>query len=279
VRAQAVAVREAATVVLVRDAPDVASGLEVFLLRRSPDSTFVPGAHVFPGGRVDPGDASRAWHERVTGLDAAQADLRLGTPDATRFWVAAVRETFEEAGVLVARSRASGLPLDPVAAADAGLGADRMRLLHGDTDLATVVDAHAAALDLGALVPFGRWITPPGAPKRYDTRFFVAMAPAGHAYEHDDGETVASEWVRPEDALARARDGAIELIYPTIRSLLVLCRYDDAEAFLDAVRARWARPDPMRVMDSDQGWQIDLTTDAEHADDDAASRFVVRMGV
>jgi len=153
-----------------------------------------------------------------------------------------------------------------------------VRLLAGQTDLAAVLDSHDAVADPGALVPFGRWITPHGAPKRYDTWFFVAAAPDGHAYAHDDGEMVASEWVHPDDALARARTGHIELIYPTIRSLLVMRRFPSAAAFLAAARDRWCRPGPLRVMDPDQGWQLDLTTDVEHRADDVAAGFVVRMG-
>lgn len=269
----AVAIREAATVMLVRDAP----GLEVFMLRRNLASTFVPGAYVFPGGQVDPDDASPRALRRAPGFDPAAADAIVGTTAAARFWIAAVRESFEEAGVLVARSRVGGRPLDEAADHDA-LAADRVRLLRGDTDLPAVLDAHDAVLDLDALVPFGRWITPVGAPKRFDTWFFVAPAPVGHAYAHDDGEMVASEWVHPDDALARARAGDIELIYPTIRSLLAMRRYPTAAAFLAAARDRWTRPAPLRVMDPDQGWQLDLTTDDEHRADDASSGFVLRMG-
>lgn len=269
----AVAVREAATVMLVRDAPD----LEVFMLRRNPGSTFVPGAYVFPGGQVDPADGAPDSVDRSVGFVPGVADPFAGGPGSVRFRIAAVREAFEEAGVLVARSRVTGARLD--ADADhAALAADRARLLRGETGLAAVLDAHGAVLDLGALVPFGRWITPLGAPKRFDTWFFVAAAPTGHAYAHDDGETVASEWVRPDDALARARGGEIELIYPTIRTLLVMRRYPTAAALLAAAGARASRPDAFRVMDPGQGWQLDLTTDAEHRADDAASGFVMRMG-
>ena len=269
----AVAIREAATVMLVRDAP----GLEVFMVRRNLASTFVPGAYVFPGGQVDPADASDRYLARAPGFDPGAADAAVGTAASARFWIAAVRESFEEAGVLVARARHGGAALDETADHDT-LAADRLRLLRGDTDLAAILDAHDAVLDLGALVPFSRWITPAGAPKRFDTWFFVAPAPVGHAYAHDDGEMVASEWVHPDDALARARSGEIELIYPTIRSLLVMRRYPTAAAFLAAARDRWTRPASLRVMDPDQGWQLDLTTDDEHRADDTASGFVLRMG-
>lgn len=263
---------------LVRDAPAGRAGVEVFMQRRNPSSSFVPGAYVFPGGRVDADDADPRFVG--AGFDVAAADAAVGGPGATRFFVAAVREAFEEAGVLLARHRADGNPFD--ARADRGRLADaRARVLRADGGLAIELDRLDAVLDLQALVPFGRWITPVGAPKRYDTWFFVAAAPSGHVYTHDDdraGEMVASEWLRPADALARGRTGAIELIYPTIRSLLVLDRFPSAAAVLAAAQERWRRPDPLRVMDPDGGWQLDLTTEAEHAADDAASGFVPRMG-
>jgi 8-oxo-dGTP pyrophosphatase MutT (NUDIX family) len=267
---------------LVRDAPQFPQGprLEVFMVRRNPRSVFVGGAYVFPGGQVDGADASVDLLDRGVGVTAEQADAALGTPGALRFWVAAIRESFEEAGVLLARTRtreANGALLDPSGDAARTLARERLRLMRGETDLAGVLDAHAAVLDLGALIPFGRWITPPGAPRRFDTWFFLAHAPDGHAYRHDDDEMVASEWVRPSDALCRARSGEIELIYPTIRSLLVMRRYPTATALLGAAQARWTRPRPLRVMDRGLGWQLDLTTDDEHRADDAASTFVTGM--
>ncbi len=263
---------------LVRDAPADRSGIEVFLQRRNPASTFVPGAYVFPGGRVDADDAD----PRLVGadFDVSAAEAAVGCAGATRFFVAAVREAFEEAGVLLARHRADDRPFDATADRERLAGA-RARVLRAEGALVAELDRLDAVLDLQALVPFGRWITPIGAPKRYDTWFFVAAAPAGHVYAHDvdrAGEMVASEWSRPADALARAREGAIELIYPTIRTLLVLDRFPSAASVLAAARDRWRRPDPLRVMDPDGGWQLDLTTAAEHAADDAASGFVLRMG-
>jgi hypothetical protein len=135
-----------------------------------------------------------------------------------------------------------------------------------------VLDAHDARVDVEPLVPFARWITPQGAPRRFDTWFFAAAAPAGHAYEHDDHEAVASEWVRPADALTRARSGDIELIYPTVRTLLVMARYPTGAEFLAAARARWQHPDPLRVMNLMQGWQLDLGTLADLEADDAFTR-------
>jgi 8-oxo-dGTP pyrophosphatase MutT (NUDIX family) len=233
---------------LVRDAPE----FEVFMLRRNPESVFAGGAYVFPGGAVDPDDRDYG--------------------DDRRFWVAAVRETFEEAGVLLARTRDHDAPFDVSAAALADLADDRLRLLTGSATFADVLDAHAAHVDLDALVPFARWITPAPSPRRFDTWFFAAAAPDGHAYEHDDNEAVASEWIRPSDALARARADDIELIYPTVRTLLVMARYATAIEFLAVARTRWHDPAPLRVMNPMQGWQLDLGSLADLEADDEFTR-------
>ncbi len=240
--------REAATVMLVRDAPE----LEVFMLRRNPESVFAGGAYVFPGGAVDADD-------RALGEDL-------------RFWVAAVRETFEEAGVLLACTHADDTTLDPSPDAMAQLAADRLRLLAGAASFDAVLVAHGARIDLDALVPFARWITPAPSPRRFDTWFFAAAAPEGHAYAHDDNELVASEWMRPVDALARARAHEFELIYPTVRTLLVMARYRSAGDFLADARARWERPEPLRVMNPMQGWQLDLGTVADLEADNEFTR-------
>jgi 8-oxo-dGTP pyrophosphatase MutT (NUDIX family) len=226
-----VMLREAATVMLVRDDPD----LEVFMLRRNLESTWVAGAYVFPGGAVDPEDRSPALAARCGDRDDAGASALLGIAHGgLGYWVAAVRETFEEAGVLLARSAASGAPIDP--------DSDRWTLRRdelnaGTTTFLALVEAEDLVLDVGALHAFSHWITPEGAPRRYDTRFFLAAAPAGHAYLHDDTETVASRWVRPADALVAADDGEIELIFPTRKSLEALSRFDRAADLLAAVAA------------------------------------------
>src|SRR5262249_5668208 len=161
------------------------------------------GASVFPGGAVDPEDRAPALLASVDGVAPADADARLGEAGALGRWVAAIRESFEEAGVLLARDAAAGRPLlgrDRETSRLASLDADRRALLAGERTFTDVVTARAAVLDAGELVPVARWITPAGAPRRYDTWFFVAPAPTGHAYLHDDVEAVASEWVRPGTA-------------------------------------------------------------------------------
>jgi 8-oxo-dGTP pyrophosphatase MutT (NUDIX family) len=247
--------REAATVMLVRDCP----ALEVFMLRRSLRSVFVGGAYVFPGGAVDPADRDPALLAAVAGIDAADAARRLRLDDALGFWVAAIRESFEEAGVMLARHAATDERLVLDLGAPSELDADRRALIAGDRSLLEIITARGLALDGGALAPFARWITPPGAPRRYDTWFFVAPAPAGHVYEHDDEETIASVWVRPADALEQARLKEIELIYPTFRCLQALSHFETSADVLDAVQSVWDDdPSPMRVENPGKGWMLRL---------------------
>jgi len=209
--------RPAATTMVLRDGDD---GLEVLLLLRSDRSVFVPGAHVFPGGAVEAADHEP--HPTAPGAPAAdEASDRLGLDaGGLSFWVGAIRETFEESGLLFADG--------PVAAADPL----RAAVDTGARSFASVCDDLGLRLRLGDLRYFGHWITPPGAPRRYTTRFFVAPAPEGQVPGHDDGEAVACEWVRPRVALDRFAAGAWDLILPTERSLRALDRFADVATVL-----------------------------------------------
>jgi 8-oxo-dGTP pyrophosphatase MutT (NUDIX family) len=271
--------RDAATVMLVRDAPgspgrlDQAgsdqSTVEVFMLRRNPRSAFVAGAYVFPGGAVDAEDRGAAATDLVAGLDAGIADALLGvTSGALGFWVAAIRESFEEAGVLLARDAVTGTAVQPGLVAE--LAPARPAVAAGEQSFAELVRPHGLALDAGALRVFAHWITPEPAPRRYDTWFFIAPAPPGHTYEHDFDETVASEWVRPSEALERARRGEFELIYPTFKSLQAIARFVSASDLLRAVDTAWrGSSSALRVMNPDQGWQVGLPGDVGVNDGDA----------
>jgi 8-oxo-dGTP pyrophosphatase MutT (NUDIX family) len=216
-----VTIREAATVMLLRDAPQ----LQVFMLRRNPRIVFAPGASVFPGGAVDPADRDPELLARCRGLDDGSASRLLGlTEGGLGFWVAAIREAFEEAGVLLAHS----------AAVDE-LDESRQALARGDLTFLEFVVAQDLLLDVGALHLFAHWITPAGAPRRYDTWFFAAAAPDGHTYRHDDDEIVASEWMSPADVLQQGELGEIDLFFPTQRSLVLVAGFRTAAAFLRAV--------------------------------------------
>lgn len=245
---------------LVRDDPE----LEVFMLRRNLEAAFMGGAYVFPGGAVDPDDRAPEILARCDGRGDADASAALGLPaGGLGFWVAAVREAFEEAGVLLARSASTGLPVD----LDDESRADRFERARravgsGDRAFLDVVRHEDVLLDVGALHLFSHWITPAASPRRYDTWFFVAAAPEGHAYLHDDGETVASVWIRPVDALDRAERGELELIFPTVRNLEQLARFRTAQDLLDAASGASADgASPARMVGDAGGRRILLPID------------------
>lgn len=249
--------REAATLMLVDDRPD----LHVFMLRRNPRSVFGPGAFVFPGGGVDPADSAPEITKRVIGLDDRQASARLGLPaGGLRVWIGALREAFEEAGILLAAPEAGTEATTPDRLES--LEPVRARLNAGDVRLAQVLADHGLVLDTSEVFLFSHWLTPEGAPRRYDTWFLVAPAPKGQEGSHDDAELVHSEWVRPSDALARYAAGDLDLIFPTLRTLRVLERFGSAAALLDAVREANRAPDrPPLVVPDVPGQRIALPGD------------------
>jgi 8-oxo-dGTP pyrophosphatase MutT (NUDIX family) len=260
-RPEDVPVRDAATVMLVRDGD---RGLEVCLMQRNLASDFVGGAYVFPGGAVDPEDGDPAAAAVCAGLDDAEASRRLGVEaGGLAFWVAAIRESFEEAGVLIAR-HADGRPLDVTDPAVA----DRFVRHRHDVDTARRTIAEVAVeeelrLDAGALHYFSRWITPLGSHRRYDTRFFVAAAPDQEVV-HDDRELIGTEWSTPAEALRRHDEGGIVMIFPTVRTLVALSRFDAAEDVLAHARAlSEVRPVLPTMTEGPDGLRILLPGDPE----------------
>ena len=242
-----VTVRDAATVMLIRDATDEqgADAIEVCMLRRNLDSEFVAGVYVFPGGSVDPDDRGEAAEDLSRGLTDAAASAILGVESGgLSFWVAALRECFEEAGVLVAE-RVDALASDGGGTAtlldtsdpeeSRRFAAYRDAVNEGSIGLTDVCRAENLRLATDTVHYVSHWITPELAPRRYDTRFFVTVAPTGQIASHDDGETIATIWVRPADALARQAAGDIELLPPTIANLRSI------EGFTSAAEAMaWA---------------------------------------
>jgi 8-oxo-dGTP pyrophosphatase MutT (NUDIX family) len=227
--------RDAATVILLRQAlpVDEGGGVEAFLLRRTAELEFAPGAYVFPGGSVDRSDADPGlgW----AGPDPAEFAALLDVPpDRARALVcAAVRETFEESGVLLA-----GASHDDLVSDIAALAADRHALLAGTASLAEVLSRRGLVLRTDLLTPWARWITPEASPRRFDTWFFAAAlppgqaataAPEGHA---DPGESESGAWLRPASALEAARAGQMTLLPPTAVTLGELARHADVPAIL-----------------------------------------------
>ena len=225
--------RDGATVMLVRDGDHSSRPLEVFMLRRHPSTAF-GSVHVFPGGVVDEADHDAALDARCPGLDDAEASAQLGMAAGGRaFWVAAVREAFEEAGVLLARTSAgSYVRFDHHPDVDERFDLHRRALHAGDRSLLDILRTEDLSLALSDVRYFSHWITPEGEPKRFDTRFFLARAPDGQVYAHDDGELIGSEWVRPEDALRRHRAGDFAMIGPTIVSLQDIGRFATSDELM-----------------------------------------------
>jgi len=230
----AVPTRDGATVMLVRDGQHEDRPLEVFMLRRHPSTAF-GSIHVFPGGVVDASDHDVALDRRCPGLDDVEASEQLGIERGGRaFWVAAVREAFEEAGVLLAGPATGGyVRFDHSPSVEARFDDHRRALNAGERSLLEVLAAEDLVLTLGDVRYVSHWITPESEPKRFDTRFFLARAPEGQAYAHDDGEIIGSEWVRPLDALQRHRAGDFPMIGPTIVSLQDLGRHATADELFD----------------------------------------------
>ena len=223
--------RPAATLILLRDGD---AGPEIFMLKRSPSAAFVANAYVFPGGGLDAADHKAL--DRVTGLTEADANRRLGVDaGGLAYWVAAVRECFEEAGILIA-THESGEPLDPERAN--ALVVHRAAVNAGTLAFGELLAREKLAIPAERIAYFSHWVTAPGRPRRFSARFFVARAPQGQHGSHDQGETVASEWVRPHLALERCSKGEIELVHPTRISLTEMAAFERADAAFEFARSR-----------------------------------------
>ncbi len=251
--------RPAATVVLLRD---TASGPEVLLLRRVRSSGFVPGAYVFPGGRVDADDSSPELEARLTGLDAPTAAARLGlvadaVPPALAYVLASIREAFEETGLLLARDD-QGRPL-PSAATDTRVSEARDRLLADEGAFAAILDDLGVQLDGEAVEYVAHWITPVVEPRRYDTRFFAAAIEGPAEVSVNPAEMSDAVWLTPEAALDRHRDGRLPMVFPTIHTLESLAGYTSATAILESFRRRPVPPILPRLvrMQGGVGLEID----------------------
>jgi 8-oxo-dGTP pyrophosphatase MutT (NUDIX family) len=232
-RAEPVTPRDAATVMLLRPAPDGSGGFEVYLLERQSSMRFAPGAYVFPGGSVDPRDSEPelAW----AGPPAAAWARQLGVPDplARALVCAAVRETFEESGVLLAGPSAGEVVADTRAA---DWESDRLALLDRSLSMTGMLKRRGLVLRSDLLRPWSRWITPAVERRRYDTRFFAAELPAGQRTRDVGGEAAQVAWVAPGDAIAAGRRGEIHLMLPTSTTLSELAACGTIAGVLSARR-------------------------------------------
>lgn len=230
---------DAATVLLLSDSP---AGIEVFMLERHLDSDFVGGAYVFPGGKVDDEDRRLPASLTVGSAGAALA-AAVGQGLARALTVAAIRETFEECGVLLATVDGAPLPssrLDDPSFLEAR---GRMTERNSPWDWTPWLEKEHVQLDLDALIWWSWWVTPVGVHRRFDTKFFLARLPEGHAPGHDDVETTDSTWITPAGALEAARAGRATIILPTRKNLEELSRYPSVEgAWMAAGGTGFDRP-------------------------------------
>jgi 8-oxo-dGTP pyrophosphatase MutT (NUDIX family) len=252
--------RHAATVVLVRDGSD---GLQSYLLRRAASMAFAAGAFVFPGGSVDARDEELAADSWVGPEPSFWADaLTSDEPTARLLVCAAVRETFEESGVMLA-----GPDADSVVADTSGeeWEADRLALLDRSLSLAELLNRRGLVLRADLLRPWAHWITPEVEPKRFDTRFFVAALPEGQRTRDVGGEADRVAWMRPADAIAGNERGEMMLMPPTIATLKEVGSYDSVADLLRAGDTREVeRIMPKVILDPDDKLRFLLPKDPDY---------------
>ena len=225
--------RKAATVVIVRDPAGGESGIEILMLLRSPDDPFVPSCYVFPGGAVDPEDflPDELFFPAGPGP----------SPDRTLL-VTAVRETFEESGILLAVDRGGGpVMIEPVRRSI--FERYRRRLAESSIGFGEMLAREGMRIPCGALECFSRWVTPEFSPIRYDAYFFIARSPRGGDAVPDGKEVVDHVWISPEDAIARSGRGEFRLALPTLQTLKEIAGYRSVEDALESISSKNASPD------------------------------------
>lgn len=257
-------IKDASTVIVLREGD---AGLQTFMLCRHQQSGFMGGAHVFPGGKVDASDSDTGWKQRV---DRSPEEIteRLGETDVNRglgLLVAGVRETFEEAGVLLA-STTEGADLEAA-----------RQQLHGGASFLELADALDMKIDAMALAPYARWITPKIESRRFDTRFYVAVIPEGQTATHDGSETTSAVWLSPAGAIEDMHAGKIKLAPPTVRTLRWLADFDDIDSVVADALSRKPPLVRPRLVTGNAGWFLALPGDPEHPEDDAVLPGATRM--
>jgi 8-oxo-dGTP pyrophosphatase MutT (NUDIX family) len=237
--------RASATVLIVRDTQ---AGLEVFMIARDRQVDMATGAVIFPGGKVDPDDRSAAWGT----LSAPQA------PDRA-YWIAAVRETFEESGLLIAKSETGTIDAESAAHIATHL---RTPLLDQAVKFSQLMTEKALSPALDLMAPFAHWVTPVSVPKRFETHFFLIAALEGQTAVHDGREAVSSFWMRPKDLLAEAEAGRQTLVPPTRLNIELLSESDTVAHALAAARARKVVTVTPTMTKIDGGMRLSIPADA-----------------
>ncbi|RIK10975.1 MAG: NUDIX hydrolase [Acidobacteria bacterium] len=245
--------RPASTVLLLRDQP--AMGIEVLMLRKNPRSEFASGAYVFPGGAVEECDAALATMPHLySGLDDPAASEVLGIESGgLSYFAAAIREAFEEAGILIAYDAKGQVELPVGTEIALRLDAARTSLNAGEADFYSILESEESLqIAVEELIYMSHWITPVGPPRRYDTRFFAARAPENQVALHEGGETVDTIWISPSEAIEAASRNEIEIMFPTLRHLEMIRDFKAVDEALAWARARVV-PEVLPRVVSDSG--------------------------
>ena len=245
----AVEIKPAATILLLRDEP----AFQVLMVKRHQQIDFASGALVFPGGKTHAGDHDPAWADHAVDWEAVE-------PEQRPLRVAAIREVFEEAGILLAEGvggRAFAEVCDP---------AVRQAVDRGERAFLEVVRELDVRLTLGALTVFARWITPPIVPKRFATWFYAVRAPEGQLAACDGRETVDAEWIAPDEALRLAEAGQRTVIFPTRMNLQLLGEAASADDAVARARGRTLVPVLPRVEARGEGRVLVLPPDAGYGE-------------
>jgi 8-oxo-dGTP pyrophosphatase MutT (NUDIX family) len=259
--------RDAASVILLRPGAD--GGFEVFLMRRHRHQAFMGGVFVFPGGAFDAVDADPETQNLCRGMSPAAArrllqEETLPETLALGFYVTGLRETFEEAAVLFATA-SSGDELPRQDPAAQRRYEDYRRQVHaGNLSFSQLAGIESLRYRPDRLAPYARWITPEAEPRRFDTRFFIAVLPEGQAASHDAEELVASQWLQPAEALLRHEAGALEMMPPTLKILEELTAYLSLESLFAATTAKPILPILPQVRKSQEVFQVLLPHDPEY---------------
>jgi len=249
---------EAATVILVREPQGVPVSWECFMVRRHALSSFASDVFVFPGGRVDPEDTDDRLLPYVLEPEEYVAATR-------SVYVAAVRELFEEAGVLLARD-AQGAFLRTLHAGAQHLLDDRRAVHAGRISLLELARREHLRFDLSALTPFAHWITPETLPKRFDTYFLVARLPDGQEATCDGAETTEGVWIHPAAALERYAAGTFPLVFATQKVLERMVRYPTVEALFSGIHPEDLLPVLPRIVGDGNESRILLPDDPDYAE-------------
>ena len=259
-----VQIRPAATVMLIDDRPD----LQVFMMERHANTAFAGGMWVFPGGSVDATDDSTEFQAISIHRSDVQASQLMGLEfGGLAYYIAAIREAFEEAGILLALEKDTLLPLD-LSRPDVKKRFQRHRddINDSSRNFIEIIKDEKLIMDAGEMHYIARWITPAGPPRRFDARFFIARMPVNQTPIHDDGELVHSKWISPKQVLSKAKTEEMVLMSPTLRMVKNLALFDSAVQVIESASAnqvdQLARvlPDTrVIVMPGEDGYETGLT--------------------